>query len=140
MLYPIGRPVRATITLYPIGRPVRATITLYPIGRPVRATITLYPIGRPVRATITLYPIGRPVRATITLYPIVNINYCVHTIQDSYDSTFLRKVAQCPLLTVDQVLTGQSAEAKEVRVEYTDRDDFGRKARKFHVMDDFKVG
>ena len=36
----------------------------YPIGRPVRATITLYPIGRPVRATITLYPIGRPVRAT----------------------------------------------------------------------------
>ena len=33
----------------------------YPIGRPVRATITLYPIGRPVRATITLYPIGRPV-------------------------------------------------------------------------------
>ena len=46
---------------YPIGRPVRATITLYPIGRPVRATITLYPIGRPVRATITLYPIGRPV-------------------------------------------------------------------------------
>ena len=70
LLYPIGRPVRATITLYPIGRPVRATITLYPIGRPVRATITLYPIGRPVRATITLYPIGRPVRVTITLYPI----------------------------------------------------------------------
>ena len=35
---------------------------LYPIGRPVRATITLYPIGRPVRATITLYPIGRPVK------------------------------------------------------------------------------
>ena len=32
---------------------------LYPIGRPVRATITLYPIGRPVRATITLYRIGR---------------------------------------------------------------------------------
>ena len=30
-----------------------------PIGRPVRATITLYPIGRPVRATITLYPIVR---------------------------------------------------------------------------------
>ena len=34
-------------------------LILYPIGRPVRATITLYPIGRPVRATITLYPIGR---------------------------------------------------------------------------------
>ena len=46
VLYPIGRPVRATITLYPIGRPVRATITLYPIGRPVRATITLYPTYR----------------------------------------------------------------------------------------------
>ena len=42
-----------------VQRSVRATIT--PIGRPVRATITLYPIGRPVRATITLYPIGRPV-------------------------------------------------------------------------------
>ena len=37
----------------------------YPIGRPVRATITLYPIGRPVRATITLYPIGRPVRGLL---------------------------------------------------------------------------
>ena len=37
LMYPIGRPVRATITLYPIGRPVRATITLYPIG----TTITL---------------------------------------------------------------------------------------------------
>ena len=61
-LYPIGRPVKATITL----RPVRATITL----RPVRATITLYPLVRPVRATITLYPLARPVRATITLYPI----------------------------------------------------------------------
>ena len=45
-------------------------IVLYPIGRPVRATITLYPIGRPVRATITLYPIGIPVRATITQYPV----------------------------------------------------------------------
>ena len=54
--------------MYPIGRPVRATITLYPIGRPVRATITLYPIGRPFRATITLYPIRRPVKAIITLY------------------------------------------------------------------------
>ena len=53
MHYPVGRP-----TLYPIGRPVRATITLYPIGRPVRTTVTLFPIGRPVRATITLYPIG----------------------------------------------------------------------------------
>ena len=42
LLYPIGRPVRATITLYPIERPVRATVTLYPIGRPIRATITLY--------------------------------------------------------------------------------------------------
>ena len=39
-------------------------ITMYPIRRPVRATITLYPIGRPVRATITLYPIGRLVIAT----------------------------------------------------------------------------
>ena len=36
-----------------------------PIGRPIRATITLYLIGRPVIATITLYLIGRPVRATI---------------------------------------------------------------------------
>ena len=41
---------------------------------------------------------------------------------------------------MDQVLTGHSAEAKEVRVEYNDRDDFSRKARRFHVMDDFKVG
>ena len=46
--------------MYPVGRPVRATVTLYPVGRPVRATVTLYPIGRPVRATVTLYPIGRP--------------------------------------------------------------------------------
>ena len=66
ILYPIGRPVKATIKLYPIGRSVRATITLYPIGRLVRATITLYPIGRPVRATITLYLIGRPVRSRAT--------------------------------------------------------------------------
>ena len=52
---------------------------MYPIGRPVRVTITLYPIGRPVRATITLYPIGRPVRATITLYPIELLLHCYHT-------------------------------------------------------------
>ena len=48
------------VTLYPIGRPVRATVTLYHYSvRPVRATVTLYPIGRPVRATVyLLYPIG----------------------------------------------------------------------------------
>ena len=63
----------------------------------------------------------------------------LYTVQDTYDSTYLRKVAQCPLLTVDQVLTGHSAETKEVRVEYLDKDDFGRKARRFHVMDDLKV-
>ena len=35
--------------------PISRYTVLYPIGRPVRATITLYPIGRPVRATITLF-------------------------------------------------------------------------------------
>ena len=54
---------------------------MYPIGRPVRATITLYPIGRPVRATITLYPIGRPVRATRQMHTALRgepENACMH--------------------------------------------------------------
>ena len=59
--------------------------------------------------------------------------------QDSYDSTYLKRVAECPLLTADQVLADQSPETKEVRVEYLDRDDFTRKARMFRVMDDLKV-
>ena len=63
--------------MYPIGRPVRATITLYPIGRPVRATITLYPIGRPVRATITLYPIGRQ--------PVGDMEGIYERIMDTYN-------------------------------------------------------
>ena len=48
-------------------------------------------------------------------------------------------MTECPLLTADQVLAGQSAEAKEVRVEYIDKNDFSRKARMFRVMDDLKV-
>ena len=56
------------LTLYPIGRPVRATIILYPIGRPVRATITLYPIGRSVQG---LYHIGREI--LINVYDVFSI-------------------------------------------------------------------
>ena len=37
------------------------------------------------------------------------------------------------------MLASQSAEAKEIRVEYLDRNDFVSKARMFHVMDDLKV-
>ena len=49
-------PVKATITLYPLGRPVRATVTLY--RRPVRATITLSHIGRPFIITLFSNYIG----------------------------------------------------------------------------------
>ena len=37
------------LPVYSIERPAKTTP--YPIGIPVRATITLYPIGRPAKAT-----------------------------------------------------------------------------------------
>jgi len=52
---------------------------------------------------------------------------------------YLQKVAQCPILTVDQVLKGQWGGAKEVQVQYGQPGDFTSMARQFKVMEDFKV-
>ena len=53
--------------------------------------------------------------------------------------TYLQKVTHCPILTVDQILRGQSQGAKEVQVQYDRSQQFTSMARQFKVMDDLKV-
>ncbi|XP_065884619.1 alpha-1,3-mannosyl-glycoprotein 2-beta-N-acetylglucosaminyltransferase-like isoform X2 [Dysidea avara] len=60
--------------------------------------------------------------------------------KDRYDSVYLQKVAQCPILTVDQVMKGQWGGAKEAQVQYGRSGEFTSMARRFKVMDDLKAG
>ena len=65
--------------------------------------------------------------------------FLIISLQDQYDSVYLQKVTHCPILTVDQILRGQSQGAKEVQVQYDRSQQFTSMARQFKVMDDLKV-
>ncbi|XP_055873224.1 alpha-1,3-mannosyl-glycoprotein 2-beta-N-acetylglucosaminyltransferase-like isoform X2 [Biomphalaria glabrata] len=57
-----------------------------------------------------------------------------------YDEMFIKKVYSSPLLTGQQVKSGEQPQDKVVRVEYNGKDSFKKLAKLLGIMDDFKAG
>ncbi|GFS10954.1 alpha-1,3-mannosyl-glycoprotein 2-beta-N-acetylglucosaminyltransferase [Elysia marginata] len=63
-----------------------------------------------------------------------------YLLKANYDPMFHKKVYSAPVLTANQVRSGELSAEKVVRVEYTGKDNFKRQAKLLGIMDDFKAG
>ena len=59
--------------------------------------------------------------------------------KENYDEPFVKKVYGLPLLTVSQVTSGAQSQHKEVRVQYTDKNNYKSYAKMLGIMEDLKV-
>ena len=67
---------------------------------------------------------------------------CLHvsmSLQDAYESHFLKRVLALPAVTVTDVLNQHRQELKEVQVPYSSHKDFEAQAKKLKIMFDFRV-
>lgn len=59
-------------------------------------------------------------------------------LQENYDIAFLKKVYGTPVVTVQQLVSGD-VQSDTVRVTYRNRDSFKKLSKTLGLMDDFKV-
>lgn len=70
-------------------------------------------------------------------FTVIDLNFLK---KDNYDESFVKKVYETPVVSLEDLKNGRTKDYKAVRVTYHTRDVYKKSAKALGIMDDFKSG